>query len=203
MDKIDLKKELKPFYSASRTRVDFLDVPPMNFLMIDGKGDPNEAVAYRQAVEALYAVAYTIKFAVKKGPPGIDYVVPPLQGLWWADDIGDFARGRRDNWQWTMMIMQPDWVTADVVAAGIETARRKKDLPGLPGLRFDSYAEGAAAQVLHVGPYADEGPTIETLHARIAEQGMALRGRHHEIYLSDPRRADPARLKTIIRQPVC
>lgn len=202
MGKIDLKKELKPFYTASAKTVDFVDVPPMNFLMVDGKGDPGKARAYQQAVEALYSVAYTIKFAVKKGDAGVDYVVPPLQGLWWADDMSDFVTGKRDNWRWTMMIMQPAWITAETVAAGIDAAGRKKKLPALPLLRFDSYAEGAAAQVLHIGPYSDEGPTIRRLHDAIAERGLALRGRHHEIYLGDPRRTDPARLKTIIRQPV-
>jgi len=202
MTRIDLKKEFKALYSASGRTVEFVDVPSMNFLMVDGKGDPATARAYQQAVEALYSVAYTVKFAVKKSAAGIDYVVPPLQGLWWADDMRDFVTGNRDNWRWTMMIMQPEWVTAATVAAGIETAGRKKDLPALPLLRFDSYAEGRAAQVLHIGPYAEEGPTIRRLHDRIAEQGLELRGRHHEIYLSDPRRTDPARLKTIIRQPV-
>jgi hypothetical protein len=202
MTKVDLRKELKPYYSASSKTVEFLDVPTMSFLMIDGKGDPGEAAAYRQAIEALYAVAYTVKFAVKNSASGTDYVVPPLQGLWWADDMSDFVTGKRDNWQWTLMIMQPEWVTAATVAAGIEVAGQKKDLPSLPLLRFESYSEGAAAQVLHVGPYADEGPTIEKLHDSIAERGLELRGRHHEIYLSDPRRVDPARLKTIIRQPV-
>lgn len=202
MSKIDLKKELKSFYSASSKKVEFVDVPPMNFLMVDGKGDPGKVIAYRQAIEALYAVAYTVKFAVKKGPSAIDYVVPPLQGLWWADDMSDFITGKRDNWQWTLMIMQPEWVTAETVAAGIETAGQKKDLPSLPLLRFDGYSEGAAAQVLHVGPYADEGPTIKRLHDSIEERGFKLGGRHHEIYLSDPRRAAPERLKTIIRQPV-
>jgi hypothetical protein len=202
MTRIDLKKEFKALYSASSRKVEFVDVPSMNFLMVDGKGDPGTARAYQQAVEALYVVAYTVKFAVKKSAAGIDYVVPPLQGLWWADDMRDFVAGKRDNWRWTMMIMQPEWVTAATVAAGIETAGRKKDLPALPLLRFDSYSEGRAAQVLHIGPYAEEGPTIRRLHDRIAERGLELRGRHHEIYLSDPRRAAPARLKTIIRQPV-
>jgi hypothetical protein len=177
-------------------------VPAMNFLMIDGQGDPGRATAYEQAVEALYSVAYTIKFAIKKGAAAIDYVVPPLQGLWWADDMSDFVTGKRDNWRWTMMIMQPEWVTASVVAAGIETASGKKALPSLPLLRFTDFREGAAAQLLHIGPYADEGPTIERLHDSIADHGLELRGRHHEIYLSDPRRSDPARLKTILRQPV-
>jgi hypothetical protein len=202
MSKIDLKKEFKPFYSASSKEVEFVDVPAMNFLMIDGQGDPGRATAYEQAVEALYSVAYTIKFAVKNGAAAIDYVVPPLQGLWWADDMSDFVTGKRDNWRWTMMIMQPEWVTASVVAAAIETASQKKELPSLPLLRFADFREGAAAQLLHVGPYADEGPTIERLHDSIAEHGLELRGRHHEIYLGDPRRSDPARLKTILRQPV-
>ena len=201
MQKIDLKKQMKPFYSASAKAPEFVDVPAMNFLMIDGKGNPNTAAEYQDALEALYSVAYTIKFAVRKGPIAIDYGVPPLQGLWWADDMDDFVADNKDKWQWTMMIMQPEWVSAELVEDATESAGKKKDLPSLPLLRFDSYAEGEAAQILHVGPYAEEGPTIERLHRFIADQGRELRGKHHEIYLGDPRRADPAKLRTIIRQP--
>jgi len=202
MDKVDLKKQLKHLYNASTKENVLVDVPSMNFLMIDGQGNPGTAAEYRHAIETLYPVAYTLKFAVKKGPIGIDYGVMPLQGLWWTDDMKDFSTDNKDIWKWTMMIMQPEWITAELVDEAKEQAGKKKELPSLSRLRFEAYAEGEAAQIMHIGPYADEGPTIERLHQFIEDQGRELRGKHHEIYLSDPRRADPSKLKTIIRQPV-
>lgn len=204
MAKLDLKKQLGPLYRASARDArepTVVDVPPLRFLMIDGTGDPNTSEAYRQAVEALYAVAYTLKFLARKDEPALDYVVMPLEGLWWSDDLRDFRLGRKDRWRWTAMILQPEVVSAERVDRARAEAARKKDLPALAALRLETFHEGRAAQILHLGPYADEGPTIARLHAFIAARGGRLSGRHHEIYLGDPRRTAPERLKTLIRQP--
>ena len=182
----------------------FVNVPAMTFLMIDGVGDPNTATAYRDAIAALYGLAYPLKFALKK-TTGVDYRVAPLEGLWWADDMAEFSAERKGNWRWTMMIAQPPAVTPALVDTIRAEVRRKKALPALDQVRLESFAEGRAAQVLYLGPYAAEGPTIERLHHFIHEHGERFDGRrqkHHEIYLSDPRRAKPERLKTIIRQPI-
>ena len=201
MNKLDLKQALKPFYSASAKAVTEVDVPPLRYLMVDGQGDPNTSAAYAEAVEALFAVSYTAKFKVKKGPPAIDYGVMPLEGLWWADDPAVFTSGDRTAWKWTMMILQPDAATDDVIAASIDEVRAKKGLPGVERLRLETFTEGRSAQVLHVGPFTEEGPTIARLHAYV-EARAGLRGKHHEIYLSDIRRAAPATWRTILRQPM-
>lgn len=200
MRKVDLKKELKHLYQPSAKEVVAVDVPALRFLMIDGEGDPNSAPAYGRAVEALFAVSYTAKFMVKKAR-AIDYGVMPLEGLWWAEDWAVFAANDRTKWQWTMMIMQPELVSRSVIEAATADVERKKGLPAVKELRLETFAEGSCAQVLHVGPFTEEGPTIERLHAFIDER-TGRRGKHHEIYLSDIRRADPAKWKTIIRQPM-
>lgn len=200
MSKVDLKKELRHLYSASAKEVAVVDVPPMNFLMIDGAGDPNTAPAYQEAVEALFSVSYAAKFALKK-TAGIDYTVMPLEGLWWADDPTVFTTDDRAQWQWTMMIMQPSFVQDEVIERAIAETRKKKQLPALHRLRLESFHEGLAAQILHIGPFSEEGPTIQRLHEFI-EARSGLRGKHHEIYLSDVGRADPRKWKTIIRQPI-
>ena len=200
LTKLDLKQDLKHLYNPSAKQCVLVDVPAMNFLMIDGTGDPNTAPAYKQAVEALYAVSYTLKFAIKK-TEGIDYPVMPLEGLWWADDMTNYLTGQRENWQWTMMIMQPTVITSEHVAAALQATQAKKSLPALSRLRFEPYHEGTSAQIMYFGPYKDEGPTILRLHDFIATNGGTLSGKHHEIYVGDPRKADPAKLKTIIRQP--
>jgi hypothetical protein len=202
MAKIDLKKELKHLYRPSKAKFTIVDVPEMNFLMIDGHGDPNTAPAYQAALEALYGVAYSVKFILKEDPEIDDYVVPPLEGLWWVEDMDQFTMDDKDAWSWTMMIMQPPWVTPDHVEEARAETRRKKDLPALSSLRFAPYHEGLSVQILYVGPYDEEGPTIARMHAYAKEQGYTLRGKHHEIYLSDPRRTAPERLKTVIRQPI-
>lgn len=201
MPKIDHKKELKHLYAASAKDVVQVDVPPLNYLMCDGRGDPNTSLDYLQAVEALFSVAYKAKFIVKRGPKAIDYAVMPLEGLWWSDDFAAFATNERHKWNWTMMIMQPPLATPEVVQHAIEDVRRKKSLPTVEMLRLDSFAEGNCAQILHIGPFTEEGPTIQRVHAFIGARGK-LAGKHHEIYLSDIRRADPSRWKTIIRQPM-
>ena len=201
MPKIDLKKEWKHLYQPSAKEPVQVEVPALRYLMIDGEGDPNTSTHYAQAVEALFSVSYTAKFMVKKAAPERDYAVMPLEGLWWSDDQEAFVRNERSKWQWTMMILQPDFVEDELMHAALEQVRRKKALPVLDALRLERYAEGKCAQILHVGPFSAEGPTIARLHAFI-ESASALRGKHHEIYLSDIRRADPTRWKTVIRQPM-
>ena len=202
MQKVDLKKELKHLYIPSVKEINLVDVPPMNFVMIDGSGDPNTAQEYQDAIEALYAISYAIKFAVKK-EQGIDYGVMPLEGLWWADNMSLFTTSK-DIWKWTAMIMQPEYVTQALFEATLEQVKKKKSLPGLARARFDKFNEGQSAQIMYIGPFADEGPTIEKIHEFIKAQGYefdGLKQKHHEIYLSDPRKAAPEKLKTVIRQP--
>lgn len=200
MKKVDLRKELKQLYAPPSREVVRVDVPPFRFLMIDGQGDPNTSSQYAAAVEALYAVSYTAKFMVKKAG-AVDYAVMPLEGLWWADDMSAFAADDRSSWQWTMMIAQPDFTTDEVVAAAIAEVRTKKKLAVVDVLRFEEFHEGVCAQTMHLGPFTEEGPTIERVHTFIEEHGTR-RGKHHEIYLSDIRRAEPAKWKTIVRQPM-
>jgi hypothetical protein len=197
---VGLKRELPELYRTGTEPV-LVDVPELPFLMIDGTGDPNTSVAYPAAVRAVYSVAYTLRFALKRGPLALDAVVMPLEGLWWVPDMTLFMADR-DAWQWTLMIAEPAHVTEDLVAAARAEATRKKGLAAVDRVRLERYAEGPAAQVLHLGPYRAEGPTVERLHRFIGEQGYALTGKHHEIYLGDPRRTAPERLRTIIRQPV-
>lgn len=200
MAKLDLKKELKYLFHAPSKHAVLVDVPPMNFLMVDGEGDPNTSLSFAEAVEALFAVAYTVKFMVREGSGGIDYGVMPLEGLWWADDMSAFAEGRKSRWKWTLMLMQPGFVTRETVAMAIEGVKRKKNPAALPLLRFEEFSEGRCAQILHVGPFSEEGPAIEKVHRFIDAIGRK-NGKHHEIYLSDTRRADQSKWKTIVRQP--
>jgi hypothetical protein len=201
MAKIDFKKELSHLYNPSKKAFSIVDVPSMCFLMIDGHGDPNTAPAYQEAVEALYGVAYGLKFRSKK-EKSVDYVVPPLEGLWWMEDMEQFSLEAKDDWDWTMMVMQPEWITDEMVEQVRAEVARKKNPPALPKLRVEDYHEGLAVQILYLGPYADEAPTIARMHAFAAAEGYELRGKHHEIYLSDPRRTAPEKLKTVIRQPI-
>ena len=200
MKKIDFKRELKRLYLPSAKEAELVDVPPMNFLMVDGAGDPNRERSYPEAVEALFSAAYAVKFKVKK-TLAIDYGVPPLEGLWWADDMAAFTAGDKAKWKWTMMIMQPEFVHAAMVRDTVAEVGGKKALPALSRMRFGKFAEGKSAQILHIGPFSAEGPAVARVHAFIASLGGRLHGRHHEIYLSDIRRADPAKWKTVIRQP--
>lgn len=201
MTKLDMKKQLTHLYGPSANAVSVVDVPAMNYLAVDGRGDPNRAPEYAAAVEALFSLSYALKFAVKKGPHQVDYGVMPLEGLWWAEDMDAFSHGDRSAWQWTMMIMQPEMVTAELAAEQTSIVGSKKVLPSLTAVRFEAFTEGPSAQIMHVGPFSAEGPTIERLHRHIADSGHTLRGKHHEIYLTDIRRADPAKWRTIIRQP--
>ncbi|MFC4223468.1 GyrI-like domain-containing protein [Lysinibacter cavernae] len=200
--KIDLKKELKRYFSAPAKDFELVELGPVAYLMIDGEGNPNTAPAYISAVEALYAASFTIKFASKK-LLGRDYVVAPLEGLWTADDPASFTKGAKDDWRWTMMIMQPDWITADLAAEGIAAAKAKKKLDALDQLRFETLTEGLCAQILHTGSYDDEAPTLDRLHNEfMPANGLTFNGLHHEVYLGDPRKVAPEKLKTVLRQPV-
>jgi hypothetical protein len=197
--KIDPKRELKHLYGARQTP-ELVDVPELSFLVIDGHGDPNRSPRYQAAVEALYALSYALKFAIKRAG-GPDYTVAPLEGLWWTEDMASFSVEAKSDWDWTMMILQPAEATPELVEQTIGEVARSK-LPAAAEVRLQRIVEGTSAQLLHLGPYAEEGPTIARLHAFIHEQGYQKRGKHHEIYLGDPRRTAPQRLKTIIRQPV-
>jgi len=202
MKKIDYKKELKHLYKPSPKTIAIVDVPEMNFLMIDGQGDPNTSQEYSDAIESLYAVSYALKFMIKKGNLEIDYGVMPLEGLWWADDMSQFSIEDKSNWKWTAMIMQPEHVTQDLFSVACERVEKKKNPVALPKTRFESFAEGKAAQTMHHGPFSEEGPTIERIHRFIQDNGSDLAGKHHEIYLSDIRKAAPEKWKTVIRQPM-
>jgi hypothetical protein len=195
------EQQLAQLYRARRSP-SLVDVPELAFLMIDGHGDPNVSDTYRAALQALYSVSYGLKFAVKRAG-GPVYQVGPPEGLWSVPDMAGFATAEKAEWDWTMMIRQPDDVTHALFERTALDVFERKQLPQARDLRLERFAEGRAAQVLHLGSYAGEEPTILALHAFIAEQGYAPRGRHHEIYLGDPRRSAPERLKTIIRQPVC
>lgn len=201
MAKLDYKKEYKAFYQA-KSAPELVDMPLLQYLMIDGEGNPNTAEAYTNAVSALFSLSYTLKFMVKKQPDGLDYGVLPLEGLWWSDPIEDFSVEHKDDWKWTAMIMQPPFITVGQVEEARKQLAGKKALPSLSLVRLEPLVEGRCAQILHTGPYADEPPTIERLHQFIREQGLTLSGKHHEIYLSDPTRTAADKLKTIIRQPV-
>ena len=201
MKKIDFKKELKHLYRPSAKSVERVTVPGMNFLMIDGQGDPNTSREFQDAIEALYSVSYALKFMVKKGDMATDYGVMPLEGLWWSDDMSTFSVDCKEAWKWTLMIMQPEFISQAMVEGAIKQVRAKKNPVSLSQLRFALFEEGEAAQIMHVGPFSEEGPTIEKVHAFIEESGKVRRGKHHEIYLSDIRRANPAKWKTVIRQP--
>jgi hypothetical protein len=203
MKTIDHIKESGERYKLVKKEIVLLEVPPMQFLMIDGEKDPNQNPEYSDAVGALYSVAYKLKFMVKKGPLAIDYKVMPLEGLWWAENMAAFSLENRLNWKWTMMIMQPDFITHAMFSEALENARSKKDNEKLEQVRFESFSEGLCMQIFHQGPYGEgETTTIETLHSHIAKMGYTLSGKHHEIYFNSPLKTAPENLKTIIRQPV-
>lgn len=200
MTKVDFKKTLKQLYQPTAKQIGIVDVPKMNFVMFDGTGAPG-GDAYLAALGWIYAVSYGLKFH-SKVTLGRDYVVPPLEGLWWAEDMAAYTADRRDEWLWTMMIMQPDWTTPEMFQNS--TAKAAKKLGDAPEtLRLEAYDEGLSVQIMHIGPYADEGPVIAKIHDEfIPQNGLVENGHHHEIYLNDPRRTAPEKLKTVLRQPV-
>jgi hypothetical protein len=205
METLDLRKLHKSLYNPPRDRPVIVDVPKFNFLKLDGRGDPNTAPEYQQAVNALFSLAYSLKFAVKK-EQGLNFSVLPLEGLWWAPGAGEVSLTellkQRADWQWTMMMAQPASVTHGLFIRTQQELAQKKNLPALGHVRLEAMHEGRCAQIMHLGPYAAELATLEILHRFIAESGHEPRGRHHEIYLSDPRRTAPEKLKTVLRQPI-
>ncbi len=200
MPKFDYKIDLKELYNPSKKDFKFVDVPPLTFLMLDGHGNPNNNPAYVETLQVLYSMAYTLKFALK--PQGIEFSVPPLEGLWWMPDMNEFTVANKDRWDWTMMIMMPMAVTQEQFEKACQDVKRKKGLALVDKARLETYREGLSVQILYLGAYSDEGPTIARMHEFIRSSGFATNGKHHEIYLGDPRKSAPEKLKTIIRQPV-
>ena len=201
MQKVDFKKTLKHLY-APRKKFEIVEVPEMLFIMADGHGDPNTAQEYADVVEALYAVAYKMKFMSKKTLER-DYTVPPLEGLWWAEDMDTYITREKSAWDWRMMIMTPEWITPEIFAEAVAEVSKKKNPAALDKVRLERYAEGLSVQIMHIGSYDDEGPILAKMHDEfIPENGYVENGKHHEIYLSDPRRVAPEKLKTVLRQPV-
>ncbi len=206
METLELRKQFKPFYEPSAKKVELVTLPPLNFLMLDGAIEPGSkpgtSPAFQEATEALFGVSYTLKFAVKKRKDSpVDYPVMPLEGLWWLTD-GEFDPTRHDNMRWTLMIMQPEIITPEMVQAAITETSRKKGNPAVARVRFETIEEGTALQTLHIGTYATEPETLARMQAHAEEHGYRFTGRHHEIYLGDPRKTDPAKLKTVLRHPV-
>ncbi len=197
--KVDLKKEKRLYFDASKVGWEAATFGAANYLMIDGQGSPGESAEYQAALEALYPLAYATKFH-SKVELGHDYVVPPLEGLWWADDRSAYVEpGRRDEWKWTLMLMLPDWIEP----RHVEAARAKKPDLDLSKVRMDTLEEGLCLSHLHLGPFSDEAPKLHLLHNEIIpDGGYTFNGEHHEIYLSDPRRTAPEKLRTVLRQPV-
>lgn len=192
--------DLKELYAPSAAHPSIVEIPPFKFLMVDGAGDPNTTTAFQDAIQALFPLSYGIHFALKKA--GIESRVRPLEALWWADGKGDFLEIGQGLWRWRAMMQQPDEITPELLEKVRAEAQRKKPNPSLAKVRLETFDEGLAAQVMHIGPYSAEKPTIERLRAFIAEQGFRPRGKHHEIYIGDPRRSAPEKLKTVVRQPV-
>ena len=202
MPKIDLRKDLKPLYTASAKKGVLVEIPRMKFLMIDGSGHPNGNPLVQQSMEALFGVAYTLKFSSKLGPQKLDWTMMPPEGIWWVEGSACFEKADKSAWRWTLMIAQPDAVTAAMLRQAKKTLKEKKNPARVDDVRLESFREGRSAQILHIGPYGAVLPAIEKLHAFAAENGYKAAGRHHEIYCSDPRRTKPDKLKTIIRLPV-
>jgi hypothetical protein len=202
MKKLDLKKELKHLYQPSAKEVSFVRVPKFNFLMVDGEGDPNTSKEFQDAIQALYSMSYTMKF-MYRNEKNIDYPVMALEGFWWMKEGVEFDwDAKKEDWRWTLMIMQPKYVTKSLVKKAMKELHKKKELPSLNKILFESWNEGLSAQIMHIGPFSEERPTIERLHSFIKESGNAIAGKHHEIYLSDFRRVKPEKMKTVIRYAV-
>ena len=200
METIDFKKEYRELYTAPKDTPAIVDVPALQYLMVDGSGNPNTSARFPECMSGLYPLAYTLRFVIK-AEEQVAYSVMPLQGLWWLPG-DDFDFSVKERWVWTLMIMQPDYVTEDRFEMARESAKKKEPLPVFDELRLEVYEEGLVAQIMHIGPYADEAPTIEKLHAFIHANGYSLRGKHHELYIGDPNRSAPEKLKTIVRQPI-
>ncbi len=205
MEKIDFKQTDKAWYLPSAKAAGLVHLPALPFLMVDGRGHPGQSEEFQPSIEALYSSAYTLKFMFRNGPKPAgwaDFVVPPLESLWWMQDGGDFDVDRPADWRWTLMIRVPDFITSAMLEDARNQLRRKKTLPALDGLRLETFEEGKAVQILHIGPYDQEGPAVAQLHAFAAANGLTFCGKHHEIYLSSPGRTAPEKLKTVVRYPV-
>jgi len=206
MEKLDLKKDLKYLYAPSAKKITFVDVPAMNFAMIDGAIEPDQGPGtsplFQENMMALYGAAYTLKFTTKlrKENP-VDYPVMALEGLWWTES-GAFDVDRPESWTWILMILQPDHITQEMFQEALRQLEKKRPNPALARLRLERFREGLCIQVMHVGPYATEPATMARMRSFALEQGYRYRGLHHEIYLGDPRRSAPEKLKTVLRQPV-
>jgi len=198
--KVDFKKTYKQLYNPTEDGFHFIDVPDMNYLMLDGKGNPNTSENYQHAVQALYSMSYGIKFDLKA--QGFDYIVPPLEGLWWMPNMNEFTLENINEWEWTMMIMQPEWVTYEIVEKVREVTLRKKKEQLLKNVRFEVIKEGLSVQILYIGAYKNEAPTIAEMHKYINTNGYQTNGKHHEIYLSDIRKTSAEKLQTVLRQPI-
>jgi hypothetical protein len=206
METIDLKKIWKHLYLPSAKKVELVDVPPLNFIMIDGAIEPGQAPGtspgFQEAMQALYGAAYTLKFMVKKRPENpVDYPVMALEGLWWWDE-GEFDIRYPSNWKYTVMILQPDLITPELFAEAQKQLHERKPSPAVEKLRLDSYHEGLSVQTMHIGPYSNEPATVDRMKIFALDHGYEMAGLHHEIYIGNPLRADPAKLKTVLRHPV-
>lgn len=200
--KIDFKKALDA-YAAKSGQFRVLEVPPLQYLMVDGHGDPNSSVQFAAAVESLFPVAYALKFLSKRELDR-DYVVMPLEALWWSESMETFTTARdKSAWDWTLMIMVPDWTTMAMFDAASAAVAGKNRPSRLDEVRLETLDEGLSVQTLHRGSFDDEGPVLQRMHNEvIPSERLAVTGRHHEIYFSDFRRVEPAKLRTIVRQPV-
>jgi len=202
MEKIDLRKTLLDYYKATPRGFSLINLASFNYFMVDGQGDPNTNSSYVEAIELLYGVSYTLKF-MSKNELDRDYVVPPLEGLWWADDMNTFITREKSKWNWTMMVMIPEGISKVYANSAIKAFNIRKPEIDVSKIRFDSFKEGLCVQILHIGPYDQEGQVLEELHKHfMPENKLAFNGKHHEIYLGDPRKSRPEKLKTILRQPV-
>jgi hypothetical protein len=207
MEKIDYKKDFRQFFSASAKSPTVVEVSEFQYLMTDGEGEPNTSPGFQKAIQTLYGVIFTLKMSWKfkklEKPPGyVDFTVPPLEGLWWMKDGSDFDMNRKADWRWRLMLMTPDFFSNKILDEVIANLREKRGEDQVVNCRLERWEEGLCVQIMHVGPYGAEGPTLEKLHTFAKEKGYTLQGKHHEIYLGDPRRTSPEKLKTILRQPV-
>ena len=201
MEKIDLKKKYKDLYSPSKKEFSLIQVPPLQYLMIDGKGNPNSSERYQMAIQTLYGFSFSMKFALKKNQ-GLDYTVMGLEGLWWTPNISSFSMEHKDQWEWTALMLQPEFITPELFEETRHQLLDKGKWPLANETRLELFDEGLSAQILYIGAYDDEPPTIARMHEYIHSQEYQLTGKHHEIYLSDARRVAPEKNRTILRQPV-
>ena len=201
--KLDYKKEFPEIYKPSLKTPTIIKIPKMTYFMIDGTGDPNTSEEYKDIVQILYNISYTLKMKIiKKETPDKDYVVPPLEGLWYMPKMDEWSMEDKEKWQWTMMIRIPDFIEDTQIKKALKILKETKNPSFFSKLRYEQYDEGTCVQIMYLGPYDEEPPTIKKMHQFAEKNGYILNGHHHEIYLSDPRRIEPERLKTILRQPI-